>query len=83
MSVIVPIDHTLLMENPPFSQIWKKHTEITKEHCNSLLSYLYSGYHSWTNPITRSSLIRESPTLVSFLSVCYYNINNCYYYSEY
>jgi hypothetical protein len=77
MSKILPIDKKHLKEFPQFSKIWSRYTEINRSHCNFLLNYLYSGtLQDWVNPITTKDLKRESTIVISFLSVCYYNINN-------
>jgi hypothetical protein len=70
-----------LKKKPEFKNIKK----IKKEHCNSLLEFLYNGgLGKWQNPFTKKFLRRESPIIISFLSRCYnmdddskININGC------
>ena len=77
VSPIIRRLETTTLKPYPTSGLYKRYGEITKEHCNSLIKHLYSYYHTWNNPITDHSLMRDnSPVIVSFLSVCYYNINN-------
>ena len=74
--MLIQFDRSLLRKNPSgIERVNKRYKEITKAHCQSVLEYLYSYYHGWANPFTGNPLIRESPTVISFLSVCYYNIN--------
>jgi hypothetical protein len=64
-----------LIKNPEFKNIKtinKNFKKIKKEHCNSLLEFLYNGGISkWQNPFTKKFLRRESPIVISFLSRCY------------
>jgi hypothetical protein len=77
---IIKLNTIGLTKNPEFKilkKINKRYDEITEKHCYSLLEYLYSGTSDkWKNPLTKKYLIRDSPVIVSFLSRCYYYIDN-------
>jgi len=77
---IIRLNTIGLTKNPEFKilkKINKRYDEITEKHCYSLLEYLYSGISDkWKNPLTKKFLIRDSPVIVSFLSRCYYYIDN-------
>jgi hypothetical protein len=77
---IIRLNTIGLTKNPEFKilkKINKRYDEITEKHCYSLLEYLYSGTSDkWKNPLTKKYLIRDSPIIVSFLSRCYYYIDN-------
>ena len=64
-----------LTKNPEFKNVKtinKNFRKIKKEHCNSLLEFLYNGgLGKWQNPFTKKFLSRESPIIISFLSRCY------------
>ena len=82
------INTVSLTKNPEFKNVKtinKNFRKIKKEHCNSLLDFLYNdGLGKWQNPFTKKFLRRESPIIISFLSRCYYmdddskiNIQGC------
>ena len=82
------INTVSLTKNPEFKNVKtinKNFRKIKKEHCNSLLDFLYNdGLGKWQNPFTKKFLRRESPIIISFLSRCYYmdddskiNIHGC------
>ena len=61
-----------LKKKPEFKNIKTINKKIKKEHCNSLLEFLYNGgLGKWQNPFTKKFLRRESPIIISFLSRCY------------
>jgi hypothetical protein len=50
-----------------------KYDEITEYHCWKLLEFLYDSKKlTWTNPLTKKELNRNSDIIISFLSKCYY-----------
>jgi hypothetical protein len=52
---------------------YSKYDEITQYHCWKLLEFLYDSKKlTWTNPITKKELNRNSDIIISFLSKCYY-----------
>ena len=52
---------------------YSKYDEITQYHCWKLLEFLYDDKKlTWTNPITKKELNRNSDIIISFLSKCYY-----------
>uniref|UniRef100_A0A6C0LZI9 Uncharacterized protein n=1 Tax=viral metagenome TaxID=1070528 RepID=A0A6C0LZI9_9ZZZZ len=52
---------------------YSKYDEITEYHCWKLLEFLYDSKKlTWTNPITKKELNRNSDIIISFLSKCYY-----------
>jgi hypothetical protein len=66
-----------LQPNPKrnIESVFKSYKQIEEVHCKSLIYYLYSYVNTWANPITGASLQKDnSPIIVVFLSVCYYNI---------
>jgi hypothetical protein len=69
------INTVSLTKNPEFKNVKtinKNFKNIKKEHCNSLLEFLYNGgLGKWQNPFTKKFLSRESPIIISFLSRCY------------
>lgn len=69
-----------LTKNPEFKNVKtinKNFRKIKKEHCNTLLEFLYNGgFGKWQNPFTKKFLRRESPIIISFLSRCYYYMDN-------
>ena len=69
------INTVSLTKTPEFKNVKtinKNFRKIKKEHCNSLLEFLYNGgLGKWQNPFTKKFLSRESPIIISFLSRCY------------
>ena len=79
--MLIEVINTIsLTKNPEFKNIKtinKNFRKINKEHCNSLLDFLYNGgLGKWQNPFTKKFLRRESPIIISFLSRCYYYMDN-------
>jgi hypothetical protein len=63
------------MEDPTRDELGKheRYDEITEYHCWKLLEFLYDSKKlTWTNPITKKELNRNSDVIISFLSKCYY-----------
>ena len=59
--------------HPSLSTLYNRFDEITENHCWKLLEFLYDGKRlTWTNPITKKELNRNSDIIISFLSKCYY-----------
>jgi hypothetical protein len=70
------INTVSLTKKPEFKNVKiinKNFKKIKKEHCNTLLEFLYnSSLSKWQNPFTKKFIRRESPIIISFLSRCYY-----------
>ena len=74
---IIPISVKKLVKNPKFSGVYKDYDKLKVVDCNDLITYLYSGRKTgWENPLTFISLKRESKIIVSFLSYCYYILDD-------
>ena len=74
---IIPISVKKLVKNPKFSGVYKDYDKLKVVDCNDLITYLYSGKKTgWENPLTFISLKRESKIIVSFLSYCYYILDD-------
>jgi hypothetical protein len=66
-----------LTKNPNFSAIYKDYNKLSVYDYNNLLTYLYSGSSKgWENPLTTKELNRNSKIIISFLSYCYYNLDD-------
>lgn len=66
-----------LTQNPKFSGINKNYNKLSVGDYNGLLRYLYKdGSKSWINPMTDKELNRNSKVIISYLSHCYYNLDN-------
>ncbi len=68
MATIIKLSYKKTISKP-----YSKHDEITEYHCWKLLEFLYDSKKlTWTNPITKKELNRNSDVIISFLSKCYY-----------
>lgn len=80
MSIIpisVKISVKNLVKNPKFSGVYKDYAKLKVVDCNDLITYLYSGKKTgWENPLTFKELKRDSKIIVSFLSYCYYILDD-------
>jgi hypothetical protein len=66
-----------LIKNPNYSGIYNDYNKLTVDDYNNLLTYLYSGSSKgWENPLTTKELKRDSKIIISFLSYCYYNLDD-------
>ena len=71
------ISITGLTKNPKFSGVYKDYDKLTVDECKDLITYLYSGSKKgWENPLTGKDLTRNSKIIVSFLSYCYYILDD-------
>jgi hypothetical protein len=74
---IIPISIKNLVKNPKFSGVYKDYNKLKIVDCNDLITYLYSGSKTgWENPLTFKELKRDSKIIVSFLSYCYYILDD-------
>ena len=71
------ISITGLIKNPKFSGVYKDYNKLSVDECKDLITYLYSGSRTgWENPLTGKDLNRNSKIIVSFLSYCYYILDD-------
>ena len=66
-----------LIKNPKFASVYKDYDRLSVDDYGGLLAYLYSGRTGkWENPLTHVELKRNSNIILSFLSFCYYNLDD-------
>jgi hypothetical protein len=66
-----------LIKNPKFANIYKDYDRLSEDDYGGLLVYLYSGRTGkWENPLTHVELKRNSNIILSFLSFCYYKLDD-------
>ena len=66
-----------LTQNPKFSGINKNYNKLLVEDYKDLLSFLYKGgSKGWMNPSTDKELNRNSKIIISFLSYCFYSLDD-------
>jgi hypothetical protein len=66
-----------LIKNPKFASVYKDYDRLSVDDYGGLLVYLYSGRTGkWENPLTHVELKRNSNIILSFLSFCYYKLDD-------
>ena len=66
-----------LIKNPNFANIYKDYDRLSVDDYGGLFVYLYSGrLTGWENPLTGKELKRSSNIILSFLSYCYYKLDD-------
>jgi hypothetical protein len=66
-----------LIKNPKYSNVYKDYDRLSVDDYGGLLVYLYSGRTGkWENPLTHVELKRNSNIILSFLSFCYYKLDD-------
>ena len=66
-----------LIKNPNFASIYKDYDRLSVDDYGGLFVYLYSGrLTGWENPLTGKELKRSSNRIISFLSYCYYKLDD-------
>ena len=66
-----------LIKNPNFASIYKDYDRLSVNDYGGLFVYLYSGrLTGWENPLTGKELKRSSNRIISFLSYCYYKLDD-------